>query len=36
MYGLVELKPGEGRELIPYAPYGHFKVECDVFNNVAN
>lgn len=35
-YGLVELKPGEGRELIPYAPYGHFKVECDVFNNITN
>jgi len=34
MYGLVELKPGEGRELIPHAPYGHFKVECDVFMDV--
>lgn len=33
-YGLVELRHGEGRELIPYAPYGHFKVECDVFNGV--
>lgn len=30
-YGLVELQKGEGRELVPYAPYGHFKVECDVF-----
>lgn len=35
-YGLVELKQGEGRALIPHAPYGHFKVECDVFNNIAN
>lgn len=33
-YGLVELKQGAGRELIPYAPYGHFKVECDVFDSV--
>jgi len=32
-YGLVELKEGEGREKIPYAPYGHFKVECDVFRD---
>ena len=31
-YGFVELKPGEGRELIPIAPYGHFKMECDVFS----
>jgi len=30
-YGLIELMQGEGREIIPYAPYGHFKVECDVF-----
>lgn len=30
-YGLVELRQGEGRELIPSAPYSHFKVECDVF-----
>lgn len=30
-YGLVELRHGEGRELIPYAPYGHFQVKCDVF-----
>lgn len=34
-YGLVELKQGEGRELVPHAPYGHFKVECDVFNNTS-
>jgi predicted transcriptional regulator len=33
-FGLVELKPGDGRELIPYAPYRHFKVECGVFNNI--
>lgn len=31
-YGLIELRQGEGRELVPFAPYGHFKVECDVFN----
>jgi predicted transcriptional regulator len=31
-YGFVELKNGAGRELVPYAPYGHFKVECDVFS----
>jgi predicted transcriptional regulator len=30
-YGLVELRPGEGKEIIPFAPYDHFKVECDVF-----
>jgi len=30
-YGLIELKPGEGREIIPYALYEHFKVECNVF-----
>ncbi len=34
-YGLVELKKGDGRALIPYAPYGYFKVECDVFGNTA-
>ena len=33
-YGLVELKHGRGKELIPYAPYGHFKVECEVFRDV--
>lgn len=33
-FGLVELKQGEGREKIPYAPYGRFKVECDVFRNL--
>jgi len=31
-YGFVELKAGAGRELVPIAPYSHFKVECDVFN----
>ena len=30
-YGLVELRQGDGRELIPFAPYNNFKVECDVF-----
>lgn len=34
-YGLVELKQGEGRALIPYAPYGYFKVECHVFSNLS-
>lgn len=32
-YGLVELRPGEGREMIPFAPYEHFKVECDICND---
>lgn len=35
-YGLVELRPGNGKEMIPFAPYGHFKVECDVFRNITN
>lgn len=29
-YGLVELKPGDGRELVPHAPYEHFKLECNL------
>lgn len=33
-YGLVELNQGEGREIVPHAPYGYFKVECDVFSSV--
>lgn len=32
-YGLIELKPGEGRELIPSVPYGHFKVDWEILNN---
>ncbi len=35
-YGLVELKQGNHRELVPHAPYGHFKVECDVFSQISH
>lgn len=30
-YGLVELKPGTGKEIIPYTPYEHLKVEYNLF-----
>ena len=30
-YGLVELKMGHGRELIPVIPYGKLKVNCELF-----
>ena len=32
-YGLVELKTGHGKELIPVIPYGKLKVNCELFKS---
>lgn len=35
-YGLVELKPGKGKELIPIIPYKKLKVNFELFGNSTN
>ena len=32
-YGLVELKPGKGKELVPIIPYSKLKVKFELFDN---
>lgn len=32
-YGLVELKPGKGKELVPSIPYSKLKLNFDLFEN---
>ena len=32
-YGLIELKAGHGKELIPVIPYSKLKVNCELFKS---
>ncbi|MGI9214205.1 MAG: hypothetical protein ACR2HS_00630 [Gammaproteobacteria bacterium] len=32
-YGLIELKAGHGKELIPIIPYGKLKENCELFKS---